>query len=80
MMKKYVVTYVDTAETCDGKARVMGIYDSMETAREKVREDMGHYLDSNDGKGFEAYWDKMSVWNGDGTCGCEWNIEEVTII
>ena len=78
-MKKYIATYVETSETCDGKARVMGVYDSKETAREEVREDMGHYLDTNEDEAFEVYWDKMSVWSEDGGRGCEWNIEEVTI-
>ena len=78
-MNKFIVTYVDTAETCDGKARVMGVYDSMSTAREKVRDDMENYLKLNDDEVFEVYWDKMSVWNNDGRRGCEWNIEEVTV-
>jgi hypothetical protein len=76
-MEKYVVTYVETSDTCDGKARVAGVFDSKEKAREVVRENMQWYCTNNDD--IEVFWDRMSAWNSDGSRGCEWNISPVTI-
>ena len=78
-MGKYIATYVETSDTCDGKARVLGVYNSAEMACEEVRADMERYIKFNDHENFEVYWDKMIAWNEAGTVGCEWNIEKVTI-
>lgn len=82
MSKAYILTAVDQGETCDGKARALGIHFSYEDAARAKSEDMTTYrntclalsgkepLSYNEGRGYCYINDRQ---------GCEWNIEEVDI-
>lgn len=79
-MKKYVVTIVDYGETCDGKARVLGVKNTKVEAFGLVNEDMSAWYDENKEEGIEIDYDKMSAhFDYDSDKGCEWNVEEVEI-
>lgn len=83
-IRRYILTVVDYGDTCDGKARVLGVsqthqeaYDKMDAdAKEKAEE---IYEDKEDAKsGTVISWWDASV--GDtATCGYEYKIEEVEV-
>lgn len=79
-MKKFIVTAVDSGETCDGKARVLVVCNTREEAKAFVQNDIEAWADEREGEDIEVDFDKMSAhyaYNNDN--GCEWNIEEVYI-
>ena len=79
-MKKFIVTAVDSGETCDGKARVLEVCSTREEAKAFVQNDIEAWADEREGEDIEVDFDKMSAhyaYNNDN--GCEWNIEEVDI-
>jgi isoleucyl-tRNA synthetase len=79
-MKRWIVTCVDCGETCDGKARTLGVFKEREEARAFVRNDIERWADDHAGEGIEVDFDKMSAtYDYDTDNGCEWNIEEVEI-
>ena len=82
-MKKFIVTAVDSSETCDGKARVLEVCNTREEAEAFVRNDIEHWADERARMPIIIDFDKMSAkynWETlDDTDGCEWNIEEVDI-
>ena len=79
-MKKWVVTFVDYGETCDGKARTPKICNSKEEAQAWVRNDMEAWADKYAGEDITVNFDGMSACFNDDSCqGCEWNVEEVDI-
>lgn len=87
MSKVFVATYVDVGETCDGKARVLGIYRTKAEALEAVKDDMENWQSAND-EDFEGEEngvtatidvDRMSGSLNDGEAGCEWNVEEADL-
>lgn len=84
-MKRWIVTCVDWGETCDGKARTLGVFKEREEARALVRNDIEHWADQNAGENIQVDFDKMNVYHMSGIdpnaygAGCEWNIEEVEI-
>lgn len=79
-MKRWIVTCVDCGETCDGKARTLGVFKEREEARAFVRNDIERWADDHAGEGIEVDFDKMSAtYDYDTGNGCEWNIEEVEI-
>lgn len=43
-MIKYVVIYTDFGETCDGLARVSGVFDTLKAAQEDMEADVQTYL------------------------------------
>ena len=78
----WIVTAVDIGETCDHKARVLGIFKSEEDAIKYVRDDIGDYYKRFSeiyGGAIHIHDCKMYVYNEDYTQGCEWNIEEVKL-
>ena len=79
-MKRYIITAVDTSDTCDGKARVLKSCVTYAEAKDFVRHDMEAYLTTNSNLDIITDWNRMSAWTEDGTIGCEWNIEEIDVI
>lgn len=76
--KKFIVTVVDTGDTCDGKARTLKICNSREEAEAYVKKDMDKWIKDHQDEGIEYDYDKMSSYFDYNTNdGCEWNIEEV---
>jgi hypothetical protein len=80
-MIKYVVIYTDFGDTCDGLARVEGIYDSRPEAYDAMRADVEVYLQSNhnnpDIKVTEENDNYILV--GDDESGCQWQILELEV-
>ena len=79
-MKKFIVTAVESGDTCDGKARVLVVCSTREEAEAFVQNDIETWADEREGEDIEVDFDKMSAnyaYNNDN--GCEWNIEEVDI-
>lgn len=68
-MKVYVVTYIDSGETCDGKPRCAGVYKTRQEAEAYVKSDIESYSDM----GYDVDYDSMSCEEAQ----CEWNIEEI---
>jgi hypothetical protein len=66
-MKVYVVTYIDTDDTCDGKPRCAGIFKTRLEAEIYVKSDIESYADM----GYDVDYEHMS------SDHCEWNIEEI---
>ena len=79
-MKKFIVTAVDSGETCDGKARVLEVCSTREEAKAFVQNVIEEWVNERAGECVEVDFDKMRAHyaynNGN---GCEWNIEEVDI-
>lgn len=82
-IKRYIVTAVDTGDTCDGKARVIGTFKTREEAKNYVTEAIKEWTDERASDAVEVDFDRKSAhyiddkWDTD--TGCEWNIEEVEI-
>lgn len=79
MKKIWIAMYVESGETCDGKARVLKACATKEEARNKVRADIEKWADDRAGENVEVNFDKMSASYQDRDEGCEWCIEEVEI-
>jgi len=75
--KMYMAVYVDHGETCDGHARMLGVYDNRENAVRDVRADMDARI-RNIGDGASVYSDKFEVWakGEEGVNGCVWDVIE----
>lgn len=74
--KNFVVTAIDVGETCDGHARIIGVFDTFKEAEAYVNEDM---IDVFNGMGADddSILDevKHEVWlDGSKTKGCIWDI------
>lgn len=78
-MKRWIATCVDCGETCDGKARIIGVLKGFEEACAFVRNDIEYWADKHAGENVEVDFDKMSASCLDSGDGCDWNIEEVEI-
>lgn len=73
-VRRWVVTCVDRGETCDGKARVHGVYGSRDEAVAELMKDVEQYARRHPGSSINyADW---SVDLGDGA-GCDWNVEDI---
>lgn len=70
--RRWAVTYVDYGETCDGKARIHGIYESRAKAVAELEKDMERYAGENPMATLD-----MVDWSADlgDNAGCEWNVE-----
>ena len=79
MKKIWIAMYVESGETCDGKARVLKACATKEEARNEVRADIEKWADDRAGENVEVDFDKMSVSDQDRDEECEWCIEEVEI-
>lgn len=75
-MKMYIATTVDTGDSCDGRARTIGVYFSREDAEEAVRKDMIGIMAHLADQGKYYIQGNMSVETADGDMGFTWNIEE----
>ena len=53
-MKKFIVTAVDSGDTCDGKARVLAVCNTREEATAFVQADIEPYADERDYEGMEV--------------------------
>ena len=83
---KYQVIYTDYGETCDYKARVLGIYKTFENAHKAMMEDVEGYQEN-----YQEAWDDSnkrlpvthedynSIMLGDDHYGCQWQILEVEV-
>lgn len=78
-VKLWIATYVDRGETCDGKARVLGVYDSKEEAVMVIRNDIEHWADDHAGDDIEVDFDQMRAYYIGNDVGCEWNVEECEV-
>lgn len=83
-IRRYILTVVDYGDTCDGKARVLGMFKTHQEAYDKMDADARDkaaeiYEDAEDAKsGTVISWWDASV--GDtATCGYEYKIEEVEV-
>ena len=77
VFKVWVATAVDYSDTADGKARVLGVYQTKEDAVEAARKDMANWVDRNIEEGIKIDSSKMSAYfEGDSSDGCEWNVED----
>ena len=82
-MKRWIATAVDhdTDGNCDGKARVLGAFNTYEEAKNYVNEDIKEWIDQRADEGCECDFDKMAAWyDYDSSQRCEWNIEEVDFV
>jgi len=70
--RRWIVTYVDRGDTCDGKARVMGVYGSRTRAISALEADMEAYAAKHPDARLDR--DDWSADLGDGA-GCDWNVE-----
>lgn len=79
-MKLWIVTAVDYGDSCDGKARVLGVFKSYNEARIYVDGDIFDWVERNCENGVKCDFDKMAVWSDcDDSIRCEWNIEEAEV-
>lgn len=76
---KWAVTAVDTSESADGKARIVGVFGSEEEARAYVRNDMESFVDDSAGMGVVMDEAKSSVHTEDYRYGCEWNVHRLAV-
>lgn len=77
MSKKYIVIYTDFGDSCDGFARVSGVFDTKEDAKKDVERDIFTYDRNGE---YERTVDKGDVvLLGDECGGCQWQILEVEV-
>lgn len=75
--KLFIVTSVDTSESTDGKATVVGVCGTREEAEALVRNEMESYVDDQAAElDLIVDFDIMSAHTDDFSYGCEWNISE----
>jgi hypothetical protein len=78
-MKYYLITIIESGDTCDGKARVLSAWPTLREAKEFVKFDIKQYITNANGYPLKVDWEKLSAWAEDKTFGCEWNIDELDI-
>ena len=80
MAKKWIVTAVDTSETCDGKARVLKACNSPEEALSYAKADMEEWIARYKEEGIEYDFTCLSAtFDYNSGNGCQWNVEEVEV-
>lgn len=79
MKKIWIVTAVDSGETCDGKARVLEACKTKEEALAFARSDIEKWADDRAGENIEVDFDRLSASYAGTDFGCEWNVEEVSL-
>lgn len=79
--KVWVATVVDSGDSCDGKARTLGVFFAKEKAKKLVEKDIGSYVKyaEKGGLELEVSYGRMTAHTSDYRHGCEWNIEEVEV-
>jgi len=77
-MIKYVLIYTDFGDTCDGLARVNGVYDTLENAQKAMDNDVNNYMLENNLED-EALTKSSYTYTlvGDESDGCQWQILEI---
>lgn len=81
-MNKYVLIYTDFGDTCDGLARVSGVYNTQKEAYEEMRADVECYLQKqHNNPDMEEVTEENDIYVlvGDDQDGCQWQILEITI-
>lgn len=72
-LNKHVLIYTEYGDTCDFKARVFGVYDTFEEAKEQMKDDVQGYLTDN--PNLEITEEHAScILVGDEDNGCQWQI------
>lgn len=84
IMRRYVLTVVDYGDTCDGKARVMGVFKTHQKAYEIMSADAKDkaeeiYEDEEDAKNGTTITNWGASVGDTAVCGYEYKIEEVDI-
>ena len=79
-MKKYKVIYTELGDSCDGRARVFGNFDTYEQARTELDDDVASYIENDKEIGINSeitadFGDLVLV--GDDERGCQWQIIEL---
>lgn len=77
MTKKYVVIYTDFGDTCDGFARVSGVFDTKNDAKQDIERDIFTY--DKEGRYERTIDADDRVLLGDECNGCQWQILEVEV-
>lgn len=80
-MIKYVVIYTDFGDTCDGLARVSGVFNSQDEAYEEMRADVELYLQENHNNPNAEVTEENDkyILVGDDQDGCQWQILKVEV-
>ena len=80
---RYIVTGIDTGDSCDGRARVLGAFATKEEAKAYVENDIKDTIDeATDDDGFcpwEIDDDFMGYHDSCDQNGCMYNIEAIEI-
>jgi hypothetical protein len=79
-MKKYQVIYTDLGDSCDGRARTLGTFETYESARAEMEKDVAQYIESDKENGIHSeitadFCDLILV--GDDERGCQWQIMDL---
>ena len=79
MTTKYIVIYTDFGDTCDGLARVSGVFNTQADAVDEMKKDVEYYLDQN--PDLTVTDQQVPNWFlvGDEDNGCQWQILEVEV-
>lgn len=79
-MNKYILIYTDFGDTCDGLAKVDGVYDTLEKAQKAMDNDVNSYMSENNLED-EALTESSYTYTlvGDDQNGCQWQILEITV-
>ena len=76
-MTKHVLIYTEYGDTCDGLARVFGVYNTVEEAETNMKDDVQGYLIDNPNLKITEE-DISYILVGDEDYGCQWQILEIT--
>ena len=77
MTKKYIVIYTDFGDTCDGFARVSGVFDTKDDAKRDIERDIFTY--DKEGRYERTIDADDRVLLGSEQDGCQWQILEVEV-
>lgn len=75
-MKLWCATVVDSGDTCDGRARTIGLFKSEASARAAVAEDIRQYAERI---GAVPDFGEMCVVDEDADAVSLWNVEETEV-
>lgn len=78
-MIKYVVIYTDFGDTCDGLARVSGVFNTQIDAVNEMKKDVEGYLDQNPDLTVTDQQIPNWLLVGDESNGCQWQILELEV-
>lgn len=80
-MNKYIVIYTDFGDTCDGLARVSGVFNTRDYAYKDMRADVELYLKENHNNPNAEVTEENDnyILVGDEQDGCQWQILEIEI-